>query len=64
MDLNVDRFIQDMESVMKRQGFVDVGSDVDIEERSSSDFDIGKLYAIFTLLTSFISFTYIHCFLQ
>ena len=49
MDLNVDRFIQDMESVMKRQGFADAGSDVDIEEGSSSDFDMGKLYSLYSL---------------
>jgi hypothetical protein len=54
VDLNVDRFIQDMESVMKRQGFADAGSDgdVDIEEGSSSDFDMGKLYTVFTLSLS------------
>lgn len=52
MDLNVDRFLQDIESVMKGQGFVNAGSDVDIEEGSSSDFDLGKLYAVFTLSLS------------
>lgn len=47
MDLDVDRFIKDMASVMKRQGFEDVGSNVDIEDGSSSDFDLGKSYIIF-----------------
>ncbi|KAG6702684.1 hypothetical protein I3842_07G047700 [Carya illinoinensis] len=39
VDLNVDRFIKDIESVMKRQGFENAGSDVDVEG-SSSDFDL------------------------
>jgi hypothetical protein len=47
VDLDVDRFVKDMESIMKRQGFEDAGSNVDIEEGSSSDFDMGKLYTIF-----------------
>lgn len=42
VDLNVDRFLQDIESVMKGQGFVNAGSDVDIEEGSSSDFDLDE----------------------
>ncbi|KAF3968507.1 hypothetical protein ACB098_02G137600 [Castanea mollissima] len=42
VDLDVDRFIKDMESVMKRQGFEDVGSNVDIEDGSSSDFDLDE----------------------
>lgn len=46
MDLNVDRFIKDIESVMKRQGFENAGSDVDVEG-SSSDFDLGKLCTIY-----------------
>lgn len=68
MDLNVDRFLQDIESVMKGQGFVNAGSDVDIEEGSSSDFDLGKLYAVFTLSLSLSLLVpyhlLIHCFLQ
>lgn len=42
VDLDVDRFIKDMESVMKRQGFEDVGSNADIEDGSSSDFDLDE----------------------
>ncbi|XP_030975296.1 protein ecdysoneless homolog [Quercus lobata] len=42
VDLDVDRFIKDMESVMKRQGFEDVGSNVDIEDGSSLDFDLDE----------------------
>lgn len=37
----MDRFIKDMESIMKRQGFEDIASDDDIEEGSSSDLDFG-----------------------
>ncbi|XP_030498565.2 protein ecdysoneless homolog isoform X1 [Cannabis sativa] len=39
VNLDVDRFIKDMESVMKQQGFEDIASDDDIEEGSSSDLD-------------------------
>lgn len=42
VDLDVDRFVKDMESIMKRQGFEDAGSNVDIEEGSSSDFDMDE----------------------
>lgn len=41
MDLDVDRFIKDMESVMRSPGLED-GSDVDSEEASSSDMDFGN----------------------
>ncbi|PON84738.1 Ecd family [Trema orientale] len=39
VDLDVDRFIKDMESIMKQQGLEDIASDSDIEEGSSSDLD-------------------------
>lgn len=41
MELDVDRFIKDMESVMRRPGRED-GSDVDSGEGSSSDMDFGN----------------------
>ena len=44
MNLDVDRFIKDMESVMKRHGFEDTASDDDIEEGSSSDLDFGMFF--------------------
>lgn len=47
VDLNVDHFLKDLESIMKHQGFEDAGNKVDKEEGSSSDFDLGKLYTIF-----------------
>ncbi|KAI9165793.1 hypothetical protein LWI28_020574 [Acer negundo] len=39
VDLDVDRFIQDMESVMRCQGYEDTSKDVDSEEGSSSDME-------------------------
>lgn len=44
VDLNVDRFMKDMESIMKCQENEDSASELDIEESSSSDMDFGKLY--------------------
>lgn len=42
VDFDVDRFMKDMESVMKFPGSEETGSDEDIEEGSSSDMDFGK----------------------
>lgn len=42
VDFDVDRFMKDMESVMRRQGNEDTGSDVDIEEESSSDMEFDE----------------------
>ncbi|KAL5556564.1 hypothetical protein UlMin_038800 [Ulmus minor] len=42
VDLDVDSFIKNMESVMKSQGFEDIASDDDIEEGSSSDLDFDE----------------------
>lgn len=39
VDLDVDRFIKDMESIMNHQGFEDIASGDEIEEGSSSDLD-------------------------
>ncbi|XP_062100434.1 protein ecdysoneless homolog [Humulus lupulus] len=39
VNLDVNCFIKDMESVMKQHGFEDIASDDDIEEGSSSDLD-------------------------
>ncbi|KAK0603902.1 hypothetical protein LWI29_009917 [Acer saccharum] len=39
VDLDVDRFIQDMESVMRHQGYENTSKDVDSEEGSSSDME-------------------------
>ena len=47
VNLDVDRFLKDMESVMNHQGFEDMASDDDIEEGSFSDFDFGKFSIIF-----------------
>lgn len=43
MELDVERFIKDMESVIKNQGGEDVASDVDDDE-GSSDMDFGKFF--------------------
>lgn len=42
VDLDVDRFMKDMESVMKGQGCKDVADDGDSEEGSSSDMDFDE----------------------
>ncbi|KAK9284930.1 hypothetical protein L1049_024111 [Liquidambar formosana] len=42
VDLDVDRFFKDMESVLMHSGREDIGSDVDIEEGSSSDMDFDE----------------------
>lgn len=39
VDLDVNRFIRDMESIMKHQGFEDIAIGDDLEEGSSSDLD-------------------------
>ncbi|KAL5753322.1 hypothetical protein ACOSQ2_023829 [Xanthoceras sorbifolium] len=39
VDLDVDRFMKDMESVMRRQGNEDTSKDVDSDEGSSSDME-------------------------
>ncbi|KAI5669753.1 hypothetical protein M9H77_19606 [Catharanthus roseus] len=39
VNFDVDRFMKDMKSVMKRPGFQNDGSDVELEEGSSSDMD-------------------------
>lgn len=44
VDLDVDRFMKDMESVL-RQGSEDNAIDMDSEEGSSSDMDFGRLSA-------------------
>lgn len=38
----MDRFIKDMESVMRRQGYEDTDKDAVSEEGSSSDMEFGK----------------------
>ncbi|KAL3355319.1 hypothetical protein AABB24_019409 [Solanum stoloniferum] len=42
VDFDVDRFMKDMESFVRRQGNEDTGSDVDIEEGSSSDMEFDE----------------------
>ncbi|GAV61633.1 SGT1 domain-containing protein [Cephalotus follicularis] len=42
VDLDVDRFFKDIESVMNRQGVEDTGSDDDCEEGFSSDMDFDE----------------------
>lgn len=42
VDFDVDRFMKDIESVMKLPRSDDVDSDVAAEEGSSSDMDFGK----------------------
>lgn len=42
MDFDAERFMKDIEAVMKVPGSEGAGSDVDIEEGSSSDMDFGK----------------------
>ncbi|KAI5668838.1 hypothetical protein M9H77_18691 [Catharanthus roseus] len=49
VNLDVDRFIKDMESVMKREGFHNDGSDVELEEGSSSDMDFGNFLDYFII---------------
>ena len=44
MELDVDRFIKDMESVMRRPVHEDDTADVDSEEGSSSDMDFGNIW--------------------
>ena len=43
VDFDADRFMKDMESVLRGQGFEDTGNDVDHGESSSSDMDFGNL---------------------
>ena len=40
----MDRFIKDMESIMKQHG--SKGANSDIEEGSSSDLDFGKVFVL------------------
>ncbi|MCD9638289.1 hypothetical protein HAX54_022162 [Datura stramonium] len=42
VDFDVDLFMKDMESFMRRQGNEDNGSDLDIEEESSSDMEFDE----------------------
>ncbi|KAH0714155.1 hypothetical protein KY284_007060 [Solanum tuberosum] len=42
VDFDVDRFMKDMESFVRRQGNEDTGSDVGIEEGSSSDMEFDE----------------------
>ncbi|XP_009795306.1 protein ecdysoneless homolog [Nicotiana tabacum] len=42
VDFDVDRFMKDMESFVRRQGSGDTGNDVDIEEESSSDMEFDE----------------------
>lgn len=42
VDLNVDHFLKDLESIMKHQGFEDAGNKVDKEEGSLSDIDLDE----------------------
>lgn len=44
MDLDVDIFIKDMESIMIRQGVKDDNSHDEEGSSSSSDLDFGKIY--------------------
>lgn len=44
VDLDVDLFLKDLESVLIRPGFKGSGSDVDLEEGSSSDMDFGNFW--------------------
>lgn len=50
MDLDVDRFFKDVESMMKSHGGEEATSDDDIEEGSSSDLDFGKMYIFYLFL--------------
>lgn len=43
VDLDVEQFLKDMESVMKHHDPEDNASDADTEEALSSDMDFGKL---------------------
>lgn len=47
MDLDVDQFMKDMESILKRPGEV---ADSNIEEGSSSDLDFGKIFLFIVTL--------------
>ena len=44
VDIDVDQFIKDMESIMKQHG--SKGANSDIEEGSSSDLDFGKVFVL------------------
>ena len=46
MDLDVDQFMKDMESVMGLRGSDKNDSDIDLEEGSSSDLDFGNIFSI------------------
>lgn len=48
MDLNVDQFIKDMESIMKRPG--GEVADRNLEEGSSSDLDFGEIFMFIFIL--------------
>ncbi|EXC35466.1 hypothetical protein L484_026773 [Morus notabilis] len=50
VDLDMNRFIRDIESIMKHQGFEDIASGDNIEEGSSSDLDFGKVCIMFYLI--------------
>lgn len=53
VNLDVDRFVKDMESVMKREGFHNDGSDAELEEVSSSDMDSGNFLDYFIVYKAF-----------
>lgn len=44
VDFDVDLFMKDMESFVRRQGNEDTGRDVDIGEGSSSDMEFGECF--------------------
>lgn len=67
MNLDVDSFMKEMESIMMRQGSQDAASEDDFEEGSSSDLDFGKFCSIIYLsdwTAYFHEFLYIHSFVR
>ena len=50
MDLDVDRFFKDVESMMKSHDGEEATGDDDSEEGSSSDLDFGKMYIYYLFL--------------
>lgn len=42
MNIDVDRFIKEMESVMSHHASMETSTDVENEDESSSDLDFGK----------------------
>lgn len=62
MNLDVDRFIKEMESVMNHHTSMETATDAENEDESSSDLDFGKwistIHKHYSVLAKLLSFNY------